>query len=297
MAVTHVETIQPKRPKLHAGPLFMLALAAALLVWGMSSGADAVDPQPLWRAHQAGSTLTVDHSAWNALLKKYVVVREPADGPNLVDYAALQASAADRAKLDGYLERLADVEVGRLDRDEQFAYWANLYNALTVDLVAENYPVRSIRNINISPGLFSTGPWGAELIEVEGRAVSLDDIEHRILRPGWRDPRVHYALNCASIGCPDLAPKAYTGKTLDAALEQAARAYINSPRGVRVENGRVTASKIYDWYGEDFGKSAQNLLAHFALYADDDLAAELSGVNRISRYDYDWALNGAPNRL
>ena len=126
----------------------------------------------------------------------------------------------------------------QLNQSEQFAYWVNLYNAKTVDLVVAHYPVRSIRDIGIS-GLLATGPWGKKVVRVEGVDLSLDDVEHKILRPLWRDPRIHYAVNCASAGrCPNLARSAYTGASLEAMLKVAARDYVNSPRGASIQNRR-----------------------------------------------------------
>lgn len=159
-----------------------------------------------WSAHNPANSERIDHSAWNDFLSRYVV-----PGPNdstRVRYAGV--TPADRAALDQYLEALGEISISRHARDAQLAYWINLYNALTVQVVLDNYPVSSILKINISPGFFSIGPWGKKLVLVEDEEVSLDDIEHRILRPIWRDPRIHYAVNCASIGCPNLIDTAYT---------------------------------------------------------------------------------------
>jgi hypothetical protein len=172
------------------------------------------------------------------------------------------------------------------------AFWINLYNALTLQVVARRHPVDSIRDIDISPGWFSDGPWDAVLVSVEGEALTLNDIEHRILRPIWRDPRIHYAVNCASLGCPNLAQTPYRARQLEAQLERAARAFVNHPRGVKAEQGRVTASRIYDWYREDFGTSEAELLAHLRRYAAPGLAARLAAAGAIAGYAYDWNLNG-----
>ncbi len=134
------------------------------------------------------------------------------------------------------------------------------------------------------------------LIEVEGEAVSLNDIEHRILRPIWRDPRVHYALNCASIGCPDLRAAAFTAENAEALLDTAARAYVNHPRGARVENDRLTVSSIYAWFREDFGGTEAGVIAHLKRYAGPELAKALETATDIGGYEYDWALNAAAQR-
>ena len=245
------------------------------------------DPWPRWTAHESAATATIQHDAWDRLLKSYV--RPAPDGINRFAYG--QVSKADRQALDAYVAGLAGVAIGRHRRDEQRAYWINLYNALTVRVVLDHYPVATIRDIDISPGFFSLGPWGRKLVTVEGEALSLNDIEHRILRPIWKDARVHYAVNCAALGCPDLAAKAFTAANTDAMLDEAARAYINHRRGARVENGILTVSKIYAWYVEDFGDSAEGVIEHLKRYAAPALAAVLERAGGIGGYAYDWSLN------
>jgi hypothetical protein len=198
---------------------------------------------------------------------------------------------AGKQALEQYLEDLQAVGVSALDRPEQKAYWINLYNALTVRVVLGHYPVKTIRKINISPGWFSSGPWRAKLLTVEGEEVSLDDIEHRILRPLWQDNRVHYAVNCASLGCPNLQPEAFTAENTERLLEQAAREYVNHPRGARMEKGRLVVSSIYDWFRADFGGSEEGVLAHLRHYAQEPLREALEGYSGKLRYEYDWALN------
>ncbi|MBL6430454.1 MAG: DUF547 domain-containing protein [Alphaproteobacteria bacterium] len=180
----------------------------------------------------------------------------------------------------------------RFGAPDAFAFWVNLYNAVTLQVVLEHYPVASIRDIDLGGGFFSRGPWKKDLVTVESRALSLDGIEHGILRKRYKDARVHYAVNCASVGCPDLAPRAYTGAVLEAMLDAGARGFVNTPRGVRVEGAGIRASKIYSWFSEDFGSEAQ-LRAHWRRYARPDLAAAIEGARRIAGYDYDWSLNDA----
>ncbi len=216
-----------------------------------------------------------------------------ADGLNRFRYAGVDASA--RAALRDYLARLAAVEVDALSRDEQRAYWINLYNALTVEVVLEHYPVESILDIRISPGFFSIGPWGKKLVTVAGTELSLNDIEHRILRPIWRDPRLHYAVNCASLGCPNLQREAFTAANSEALLERAAREFVNHPRGARVAKGRLHVSSIYDWFAADFGGSDAAIIAHLRRYAGAELAARLAGIERVAGDDYDWRVNAAEN--
>ena len=241
-----------------------------------------------WAQNSETSTMTVDHSKWAQILDSYLVVGD--GGLNRFRYGSV--SDADRQVLKSYLTDLQAVKVTALNRDEQFAYWINLYNALTIDVVLDHYPVKSIRNISLS-GFFSIGPWKAQLVTVDGQDLSLDDIEHGILRGLWKDPRIHYGVNCASVGCPNLQPVPFTGKTVDDQLTDAAIEYINDPRGVRIDTNRVRVSSIYSWFKVDFGNNDQGVLAHLATYADESLKAELSKFSRINGYDYDWSLNDA----
>lgn len=242
-----------------------------------------------WLANDPGDSRTVDHGAWDRFLAAYV--SPGADGIARVAYA--DVTAPDEAALDGYLDMLSGVAIGGYAPDEQRAFWINLYNALTVRVILSHYPVSGIREINISPGLFARGPWDRALTSVEGVALTLNDIEHRILRPIWRDPRVHYALNCASLGCPDLRRTAYTGAGVEAALEAAARAYVNHPRGVRFADGALIVSSIYRWFAADFGGGDAGVLDHLRRHAAPDLRARLAGIERIGDHAYDWALNDA----
>ncbi len=213
---------------------------------------------------------------------------------NRVAYA--RVTAADRKALADYVARLAAVSISTYNRDEQLGYWINLYNALTVKLVLDHYPVASIRDIDISPGWFSNGPWGKKLLVIEGEAVSLSDIEHRILRPIWRDPRIHYAVSCSSIGCPNLGPEAFMANNAEARFTAGARAYVNHPRGARIESGRLVVSSLYVWFSEDFGGTDEGVIAHLKRYAEPDLLSGLARFERIDDFAYDWSLNDAPAR-
>jgi hypothetical protein len=235
------------------------------------------------------ATMTVDHRAWDKVLSTYIVVSP--DGINRFAYG--QVSAADKRALKAYLAALQAVKVTALKADEQRAFWINLYNALTIDVVLDHYPVKTIKDISLGGGFFASGPWKKALVTVEGKALSLDNIEHDILRKVWRDPRVHYAVNCASMSCPNLMAKAFTGVNLDNMLTQGARDYINHPRAVRVRAGGVTLSRIYSWYRTDFGSSDAEVLRHLAAYAAPELKKQLAGIETIAGYDYDWTLNEA----
>jgi hypothetical protein len=244
---------------------------------------------PRWEAQDSASTARIDHGAWDGLLARHLV--EGADGINRFRYG--RVAGADKAALDGYVAMLAAQGVTKLARAEQRALWTNLYNALTVKVVVEAYPVASIRDIRISPGLFASGPWGKKLVRVEDEMLSLDDIEHRILRPIWNDPRTHYAVNCASIGCPNLQKRAYTAANMEQLLDAGARAFVNHARGAEVVDGKLTASSIYVWFKSDFGGSDAGVIAHLRRHARPELAQALAGIGRIASDRYDWTLNDA----
>jgi len=261
---------------------FLLLCSAAL-------AAAKPDLWEYWLQNDPSATISVDHSAWDRFLQSYLVKRNNA--VTLVQYS--RVSVTDRDNISEYIRKLAQTPVSRLQRAEQKAFWINLYNALTVKIILDHYPVKSIRDIDISPGLFSDGPWGKKLVSVESQKISLDDIEHRILRPIWKDPRVHYGVNCASIGCPNLQPVAYTRDNTDDLLDIGAREYVNHDRGVRFEEGRLVVSSIYSWFEVDFGGKEAGVIAHLIKYARPELQEKLESVNRITDTDYDWGLNDA----
>jgi len=263
---------------------FVLAL---LLISPAAQAAPKADLWERWTAHDASSTQTIDHGAWDAFLAEYLSL--PEDRVARLDYAGV--SAADRAALEAYVETLSATAISTHNRQEQYAYWLNFYNALTVKVILDHFPVESIMDISISPGLFSRGPWGKKLVTIEGEEVSLDDMEHRILRPIWKDARIHYGVNCASIGCPNLAPQAFTPANLEAQLEAGAKAYVNHPRGVTVKDGDVTVSSIYDWFQEDFDGTEAGVIKHLVQYAEPALKSQLEGKTGYDDDTYDWALN------
>ncbi len=249
--------------------------------------APKADLWPYWAEYNAASTQAIDHTLWDRFLQTYV--QQGDDGINRVAYAAV--SSRDLNLLQQYISQLENIPIREYSRSEQLAYWVNLYNAVTVNIVLQHYPVNDIRDINISPGLFAIGPWGKKVLEIDGKPVSLNDIEHRILRPIWKDPRLHYILNCASLGCPNLYSRAYQARSINELLDKAAHEYINHPRGVVFKSGKLYVSSIYSWFRVDFGNSEPAVIQHLIEYASDDLARALSETTQISGDDYNWKLN------
>jgi len=260
-------------------------LLLILLFPTLPRAAPASDLWPVWLAANPSSTATIDHSVWNAFLGRFV--QPGADGINRVAYAQVPPQVL--AGLQADLARLQAVRIDAYDRDEQRAYWMDLYNEETVVLVLTHYPVASIRDID--GGFFHTGPWHERLLQVEGRRLSLNDIEHRILRPIWRDPLTHYGLNCASLGCPNLPMAAFTGANVAGMLAANARAYVNNKLHVRLDADGLVVSSIYVWYQADFGGSDQGVIDHLMRYAAPALRAGLARVHRLAGQQYDWRLN------
>jgi len=247
-------------------------------------------------AFKADGAVVVDHSAWDAVLKAHI--KPDGKGLNMFDYAAAKKDALGAIK--AYVKSLEAIDPATLNRNEQFAFWANLYNAKTIEVVLGAYPIDSIRKISLESGLFSfikkstglAGPWKTKIMKVKGQDLSLDDVEHEIMRKIFKDPRIHYSVNCASIGCPNLGLSAFTGANLETELDAGARAFINHARGIDVDaSGSVTASSIYNWFKVDFGGTDEAVIAHAIKYATPEKAAKLKGKTSISSFQYDWALN------
>lgn len=232
-----------------------------------------------------------DHSRWDALLKKHVVVLD-AGKASRVRYAAM---ARDRAALKRYLEGLSAVgeaEFARWTREEQMAFLINAYNAFTVEKVLTRYPdIRSIWDF----GKLFGNPFKDRFFTLLGGPSSLDDVEHGILRKRFGDARIHFAVNCASIGCPMLREEAYVPERLERQLEEQAARFLSDRSRNRFAAGRLEVSKIFDWYGEDFEPRAAFFARYAAALADEPGARELvaEGKAPLSFLDYDWTLNDA----
>jgi hypothetical protein len=228
--------------------LVVVAVPAGPAVWG--------EPGPV-----------VDHGIYGELLKKYV-----RDG--VVDYAGFKSN---EAQLDQYLKQLGRVDPESLSRSEQFAFYANAYNAWTIKLILSGYP---------------GGPWKKKLVKINGRVLTLDDVEHGILRPRFGDPRVHFAINCAAKSCPPLRSEPFRGDILDQQLNEATISFLNNPGSHRLEGNRLYVSRIFKWFAEDFKEGA---FSFYLQYATGDLKKELANkqdIISVTYLEYDWSLNG-----
>ena len=261
--------------------------ASLCLVLASTHAAPEADLWPMWQASASQTSQSVNHTPWQQFLDHYLVT-DPS-GITLVRYS--QVTEPDALTLQRYIEGLTALDPRTLVRAEQFAYWVNLYNALTVNLILEHYPTQSITKIRSS--WFSFGPWNKAVANIAGQDITLNDIEHRILRPIWRDPRIHFAVNCASIGCPNLSATAFTADNSEALLEQATQAFLAHPRAVAIETSTVRLSSIFDWYQNDFGDSELAVRAYIGQKLDGDTAEAVLDPGRSLSFDYDWALNDA----
>ena len=242
-----------------------------------------------WQTRDDANTASIDHDAWQKILDGYLRTDHPS-GVNRFDYAALKANGEHAAHLANYLAALQAIDPRTYSGPQQLAYWINFYNALTVQVVLAEYPIESIRDIGNNWVL--PGPWKDVNAKVAGQELTLDNIEHDILRPIWGDSRIHYAVNCASYGCPNLMPKAFAADNAEQLFEQGAKDYVNHPRGASfTDDGDLQASSIYDWFQEDFGDSEEGVLQHLVKYADEDLAERLRGFDGDMKFEYDWSLN------
>ena len=221
----------------------------------------------------------MDHSLYGELLSKYV-------NNGVVDY---QGFKNEEAKLDEYLTVLENTNVSELSGDELFAFYVNAYNAWTIKLILSAYPgIKSIKDL----GNIFKSPWEKEIVRINGRVLSLDDIEHDILRAQFKDPRVHFAINCASKSCPPLIPEPYRGSTLNRQLDNATRAFINDPKSNYLKGNQLYVSRIFKWFSEDFN---DDVVGFFLKYAEGDFKKELEAQKdkvKIVYLDYDWSLNG-----
>jgi len=242
----------------------------------------------------------IDHRAWDALLKKYV------DDRGLVDYSGWHASPADRQALVDYLATLSRAEIPPVPaataesegdekrRAELFTYWINAYNALTIEGILREYPTDSIRNF--TPQFWGYNIWRDLFLPVGDELVSLDEIEHVHLRP-LGDFRVHFAIVCASRGCPPLRNEAYDSRHLDEQLTAQAKRFLNDPRNFRVfrENNKtfIAWSPLFVWYADDLGPDRATHMHRLAKWIDDEETrrAATNPDTIVRRNEYDWGLN------
>ncbi|RYV04161.1 hypothetical protein SOPP22_01260 [Shewanella sp. OPT22] len=262
---------------------------SALLIKGYSLYS-AITPNAIsyWAVSDKSNKQQIDHTLWQTILDGYLVEIKT-EGVRAFNYA--QVTQADKKALKDYLQQLESIDPRTLNKNEQLSFWVNLYNALTIDVVLDHYPVTSIKDI----GDGITGPWNMELLTIAGQPITLNQIEHKILRPIWQDPRIHYVINCASVGCPDLPNMAFSSENVDSQLNKAATRFINQTKAVDINNNQLKLSSIYSWFSQDFGNNQAELIQHIQTFAKPALRSQLKAIasdkNSSINFDYDWKLN------
>lgn len=223
------------------------------------------------------------HAALDALLKEHV------NAAGMVDYRKLKTNAA---RLDAYLALLGrQTPQSAWPAADRLAYWLNAYNAFTLRLVLDHYPIASIKDITTGPNIpMINTPWTRKFIRLGQQTYSLDEIEHDIVRRQFNEPRIHFALVCAARSCPPLRAEAYVGSRLSAQLEEQARRFFNDPAKNDLQGTPPRLSKIMDWYGGDFSKEGQSVLKWVNRYA----VRPLPPHTRFAYLAYDWGLNSQP---
>ena len=224
-----------------------------------------------------------DHANFDQALKTHV------NDKGLVDYNGIAGDPAFKA----YVKSLQSADLDSMSRDERLAFWINAYNAVTIDKVIQFKPKKSVRE-TLVPGLWTaTKFFTTREHTVAGNQLSQDDIEHEILRKRFKDPRIHFAIICASSGCPPLPRFAYTGKNVQAKLEAETRKYINSQRGTRIDYAENTLflSKLFDWFAGDFESTSGSVLQYIKPYLEEETRSFLNRNPTIDFLEYDWSLN------
>jgi hypothetical protein len=225
-----------------------------------------------------------DHSIWAELLNKYAK-------PDGVDYAGFKS---EEEKLDRYLKVLEHTDFKMLSDAEQFASYINAYNAWTIKLILSAYPgIQSIKEL----GTLFKNPWEKKLVRINSEVLTLDDIEHQILRPRFKDPRVHFAINCTAASCPPLRSEPYLGSALEEQLDRATRSFINNPGTYRLEGDALFVNRIFKWFSEDFNN---DVIGFYLIYAENDLKEKLAQkkkVIQVKYLHYDWSLNDLSSKV
>jgi hypothetical protein len=259
--------------------LAALVLAAGTLT-AVAVVAPGLNPVPTPTYEMAATSAPVDHSAFDKLLKKHVNAR------GLVDY---QGFKVDEAVFNQYLALLSkNPPAANWPKADQMAYWINAYNAYTIRLILDHYPVQSIKDIGSKIKIpFVTTPWAAKFFSIGGEKMSLDNIEHGILRKKFDDPRIHFTLVCASISCPKLRNEAYTAAQLEKQLDDQGRDFLNNPAKNKISRSEAQLSKYFDWYKGDWEKNGQSVVKWVNRYS----TTKIDASTKISYLEYNWNLN------
>jgi hypothetical protein len=227
----------------------------------------------------ASDSKPIDHGMWDKLTKKHVTPE------GYVDY---EGFLEDSVQVKAYLALLSNHHPNDefWSRDERLAYWINAYNAFTVKLIMDHYPVQSIKDIKNGIPFVNT-VWDIQFIDIEERTYDLNNIEHGIIRPKFEEPRIHFAVNCASVSCPRLRNEAYTAERLDEQLTDQTKSFLADESKNKISKNQLELSKLFTWYGGDFTKDGQTVVGFVQKYSDRDISDDA----KVDYIEYNWDLN------
>lgn len=265
--------------------LLSILLPLVLLGAGGVMAAPQAEYWSLWDKSNEANVNVIDHSLWDSLLARYAVA-EDEEGIVTFRYGDMDAQA--HKQLDQYIDKLEHIEPRSYPKLEQKAFWMNLYNALTVQAVTENFS--ALKKVDFSEPL-APEVWSQKRVKIAGEKLSLNDIQHRILRPIWKDHRVLFGLNCATRDCPNLSPRAYTALNIKDQLSAAGQRFINNNTGLVYSNGVLHASRLFSEYMTDFAADEKTLTKVFAHYARDMKALYVLGYTGVIDFTTDSRLN------
>jgi hypothetical protein len=273
--------------KINISKYFLLVILA--LITTSLNAAPSAQLWGYWNKSDQLSKEKINFKPWQDFLDKYVVQK---GDQTFVNYSAV--SKKDKQILNKAINTYSKLNILKYNKNQQLAYWINMYNMLTIHVILQYYPVKSITDIDKSWFGYSK-VWDQKVIKIDSKELTLNDIEHRIIRPIWHDPRVHSAVNCASISCPNLSKEAYQGNQINAQLDKSFATWINSSKGFELKDNNIYISKIFDWYGSDFGDQAQmrQFIAKY-LITKTKKEAILNENKTIYYQNYNWNLNQLP---
>ena len=227
-----------------------------------------------------GNKSPINHSEWTSLVQKHV---------NKAGFVNYKGFIKDSTLLNKYLQKLSDnAPANSWSKDDKLAYWINAYNAFTVKLIADNYPVKSIKDLGAeNPIIFVNTAWDKKFFSIDGKKMTLNTIEHKILRKQFNDPRMHFAINCASYSCPKLLDEAYEGKTVNKQLDEQSKDFLADKEKNKISADKPQVSSLFKWFSNDFTKTGKTKIA----FINQFTTTKIKESATLEYLDYSWDLN------
>jgi len=266
----------------------LLSLAFIILFSANAFSAPKSKLIEFWDDHESSSRMEVNHNEWQAILSKYVQDQHPS-GISRFNYEAV--TAEDVLKLKEYIAYLELLDPRQLNLAEAQAFWINLYNALMLDKILDSYQEGSNRAVNrLLRGSLRSSRWSKNIAKVTLQNLSLDDIQHGILRPMWNDPRIHFVITTGALSGANILKTAFNGENNEELLEQSKRDFFSHDKAVRVDDNRIVLNSLFNWYRDDFATDKDSLLRYIRKNVSEDTRKSLEDLSSI-RYEYLWELN------